>query len=162
MKTCSKCRQEKELDAFCFDKKARDGRGYKCKLCYCIDARERRRQNPAKEQARSKIWRQNNYERARTREKAWRRTNLRRIWECKLLREYSLTLAEYDALVCAQLGRCAICNVIPDRGDLDLDHCHKTGRVRGLLCQHCNIGLGHFDDRPELVAKASRYLTGAF
>lgn len=54
-------------------------------------------------------------------------------------------------------GACAICGVRPDRS-LALDHCHKTGKLRGLLCFSCNVALGHFKDDPKLLRKAIRYL----
>lgn len=55
-----------------------------------------------------------------------------------------------------QSGKCLICNEIPKR--LVVDHCHTSGKVRGLLCDHCNTGLGRFKDSPELLMAAIRYL----
>jgi len=59
-----------------------------------------------------------------------------------------------------QRGVCAICGRAgsPERGILDVDHCHDTGVVRGLLCTLCNRGLGQFKDDLGLVEKAAAYL----
>jgi len=66
-------------------------------------------------------------------------------------------------MVEAQGNRCAICNSPPidsrvEDPVLSIDHCHATGRVRGLLCAPCNHGLGHFNDDPRRVLLAARYL----
>jgi hypothetical protein len=59
------------------------------------------------------------------------------------LAERGLTPQEHAELLAQQDGRCAICR---QAAKLDLDHCHATGRTRGLLCRRCNLGLGHFED----------------
>lgn len=78
-----------------------------------------------------------------------------------LLKRYGLTPEGYEALFEAQDGRCAICRR-PDaptkRGMLHVDHCHDTGRVRGLLCSTCNTGIGHLGDDIERVTLALEYL----
>lgn len=70
---------------------------------------------------------------------------------------FGISLDEVEALVAAQGGRCAICNEVP-RGVLCVDHCHRNGRVRGLLCRKCNMGIGLLRDDPELLAQAAAYL----
>jgi len=72
-------------------------------------------------------------------------------------RDYNLTPEGYDALVAAQGGRCAICL---DRAELVVDHDHDTGLVRGLLCPHCNTGLGRFRDCLDSLRRAIDYLRG--
>jgi hypothetical protein len=52
---------------------------------------------------------------------------------------------------------CEVCGDVPVK-NLALDHCHETGIVRGLLCQACNTGIGHFKDSPERLRKAAAYL----
>lgn len=76
-----------------------------------------------------------------------------------LRHSYGITLAEYDTILKGQGGGCAVCGV-SSSGDrkLSVDHCHATGRVRGLLCNRCNYALGQFDDRPELLRQAALYL----
>lgn len=79
-----------------------------------------------------------------------------------------MTLEDFEFYWLGQAGRCYICRIImrrPERKqgqDLDVvavDHCHKTGKVRGLLCNRCNKGLGFFNDNPELLLKAVSYLS---
>lgn len=72
---------------------------------------------------------------------------------------------DYEAMYAAQGGVCAVCDK-PERrrsklGNLRrlaVDHCHKTGRIRSLLCADCNTGLGLFLDSPDLLTKAAEYL----
>lgn len=73
------------------------------------------------------------------------------------LKRYAITLTEYNEMLAAQGGVCAICSSTCYHR-LSIDHCHATGRIRGLLCQKCNRGLGLFGDRPETLAKAIKYL----
>jgi hypothetical protein len=54
--------------------------------------------------------------------------------------------------------RCEICWAEPEKQALARDHDHETGQFRGYLCMHCNTGLGHFKDDPELLRDAARYL----
>lgn len=75
-----------------------------------------------------------------------------------LRKQYKITLDQYDGMVIDQNGRCALCK---EKKPLVIDHDHKTGLVRGLLCTRCNIGLGQFCDRPDLLVEAFRYLQGA-
>jgi hypothetical protein len=77
------------------------------------------------------------------------------------LRIYGLTQETYDALMLKQLGVCALCNMVPEHNKWHVDHDHKTGKVRGLLCKKCNTGLGHFDDEPLLLQAAVEYLNEA-
>jgi hypothetical protein len=71
---------------------------------------------------------------------------------------YKLTVEDYQFMLDAQNGRCAICNGFNDGKTLHVDHCHETGKVRKLLCQRCNTGLGKFNDDPVLLHAASSYL----
>lgn len=85
-----------------------------------------------------------------------------RIKELKY--KYGISLEEYDILFQKQNGVCAICgkNKKEQRGKrndcLSIDHDHKTGKIRGLLCSTCNWGLGQFRDDPLLLLKAIEYL----
>ena len=99
------------------------------------------------------------YERDRDAINARRRANPkireRRRWY-QLEQKYGLTQPQYEEMEQRQGGRCAICGCAPTR--LRVDHDHATGRVRALLCDHCNIGLGNFKDDPERCLAAARYL----
>lgn len=79
-------------------------------------------------------------------------------WHLK--REYGLTLEEYDEFVKGHGNRCAICARGPEHQQrrLHVDHDHESGKIRGLLCSSCNTGLGQFQDDPELLEEARKYL----
>jgi Recombination endonuclease VII len=73
-------------------------------------------------------------------------------------RRYGLSLADYRALEKRQGHACAICRKMTR--DLCIDHCHVTGRVRGLLCRSCNSALGLYADDPRRLRAALAYLKG--
>jgi len=87
---------------------------------------------------------------------AWAIANPRRRYANELRRKYSLTIDQFDAMLIAQDGRCAICN--DPMVEPHVDHDHETKKVRGLLDAHCNRGIGCFKDDPEVVASAMEYL----
>ena len=78
--------------------------------------------------------------------------------------KFGITLYDYNRMLKLQNNRCAICNGTATGNrrwsNLSVDHCHATGKVRGLLCNHCNIGIGHMKDDVELLEKAIDYLKG--
>ena len=78
----------------------------------------------------------------------------------QLKKNYNIDLEEYNKLLISQNHKCALCKT--DEADLpkklSVDHDHATGRVRGLLCQHCNLGLGHFKDSIDVLLDAIKYL----
>lgn len=80
----------------------------------------------------------------------------------RLLHKYGMTESDYDRMVVEQSGRCLICGQPPDattqHGRLYIDHCHASGKVRGLLCHGCNVALGHMRDMPERLEAAAAYL----
>lgn len=81
--------------------------------------------------------------------------------EYDLKKRFGITLDDYNCMMDEQDGKCAICGAI--YGDnfgnpLTVDHCHKWGHIRGLLCRNCNYGLGNFDDNVEYLHNAIRYL----
>lgn len=73
---------------------------------------------------------------------------------------YGLEPGQYDAMLAAQDGRCAICRTDAPggRGSWHVDHEHATGRVRGLLCHRCNLMLGNAQDDPARLRAAVEYL----
>lgn len=73
---------------------------------------------------------------------------------------YGISPEEYEKLLSKQEGVCAICKVTSEeyKKNFHVDHCHKTGKIRGLLCQKCNLGLGQFKDSPEFLLSAVEYL----
>lgn len=85
---------------------------------------------------------------------------------CKLCRrdydwqyKYGLSPEEYYDLWQTQEGKCKICGVkLPDGEYLHVDHDKKTGKIRGLLCRKCNLGLGYFKDNSIILSQAKEYL----
>ena len=78
----------------------------------------------------------------------------------RLVYKFGITHEQYDAMHWRQSGVCAICRSDKTWGDrrLSVDHCHKTGRVRDLLCSQCNSALGNFHDSLPLLQRAMEYL----
>jgi hypothetical protein len=77
------------------------------------------------------------------------RERSRDVEERRRLRRYGLTQEEYDRLLASQGGRCAGCGTDqPGRKNWCIDHCHKSGQVRALLCYRCNLALGMVDENP--------------
>lgn len=116
--------------------------------------------------AASKAWRERNPEKAR--QVARRSAAKRREKSPEIVREhalkaqlkfhYGLTYEQYKEMVALQHGRCKICYRIPSTR-LAVDHCHKTGYVRGLLCRQCNSGIGLFRENPITLRKAAAYVS---
>lgn len=87
--------------------------------------------------------------------RAWRAANPDRVREAERRQTYGITPEEFARLFEQQAGRCKICR----QRDADcVDHDHATGRVRALLCMHCNAGLGLLRDSPALLRAAAAYL----
>lgn len=78
--------------------------------------------------------------------------------EYRLKGLYGLSVQRYKDMVAKQHGRCLICC---RKAKLVIDHCHKTGKVRGLLCSHCNLGIGSLKDNPHLLKRAAEYVVKA-
>ena len=100
----------------------------------------------------------------------WYKNNKIKSRRHQLKYKFGITLEEYNRINQSQNGLCAICEGVNDtrkRGTtngenvklvLAVDHNHKTGKVRGLLCTNCNTSLGKFKDNPILLEKAIKYL----
>jgi hypothetical protein len=77
----------------------------------------------------------------------------------KLMRSYGITIDEFEARLAGQGGACAICRIVPENTwSLAVDHDHRTGKVRGLLCDQCNLALGKFQDSIKTLENAIAYL----
>lgn len=131
-KACRKCKQEKPINDFYVIRKT-DGRRDWCRSCVIANVAEWQRSNPKK-----------HYEKQR-------RSDLKR--------RYGLSEQDLARLFAEQNGTCAICGVEarPEAG-LKVDHCHASGRVRGLLCDLCNTALGMFEDDTDRLRRAAAYL----
>lgn len=146
MKTCCKCKQYKAFQLFHNDKTSKDSYSYKCKECALEDANLWYAQ---KKHTIDWLDRWGGY--------------LTRYWPDKSRKE---AIYEYFRLLDIQNNVCKICSKpetfitynSPKIRKLSIDHCHKTGKVRGLLCNRCNKGLGQFEDNLELLEKSLAYL----
>lgn len=132
-KVCSKCKEDKPLSEY--HKRANRPCGVKsqCKECY--------KNYPAK------LKRRDNYMR-----------------EYDLFKSYKISLEEYEKMLKQQNNCCKICNINigtlhnKRKKNFCVDHCHSTGKIRGLLCDSCNKGIGFFNDNTSLLEKAILYL----
>ncbi len=133
MKKCYACGLEKPFDCFHKNKGRSDGHADECKQCRKLKQNQRLEQD---------------YLGTRLKERA---NNLKRL--------FNMSLEEYDQKAQKQENVCAICKGNCKSGKrLAVDHDHKTGKIRDLLCGNCNGGLGKFQDDPELLIKAAEYL----
>jgi hypothetical protein len=157
MKRCKHCREEKPLDDFYTDRKARDGRRPECKSCNLARRKARYEANPRPYIERVLKWQRENPERVRANMDRFRASGKKKVADRKshLKRKYGLTLEAFDALLASQGGGCAICG----KADVDnVDHDHVTGRVRGILCFNCNVAIGHVAEDEDRLGAAMAYL----
>lgn len=141
-KKCSKCKVHKLRDDFQREPRRPDGLRCYCKQCGSRESRAyyaKTKNDP--------------------------RTKERRVLRARrtaLKRRFGITQSQYDALLDAQGGRCAICQSDTPGGrwpTFHVDHDHITGKVRGILCKKCNVALGMFGDTLAGVQRAVDYLS---
>jgi len=117
--------------------------------------------NKEKFAAKSLSWRQSNPERAKENRKRNYELNKERNLEYSkqynLKRKFNLTMDGYEDMLSKQYGVCAICGGTCTKS-LAVDHNHTTGKVRGLLCNSCNRGLGYLKDSRHILQSAIDYL----
>ena len=141
MKTCQACNQELELFEFPRGRQRMDGSyNYRptCKNCTVAENLDHYHNKGGKEKQKQRSFKNN-------------------------LKKYGITPEIYQQLFKKQEGKCAICSssevsVARRSYNLFVDHDHATGKVRGLLCHHCNAGLGHYRDNTATLQKAIEYL----
>lgn len=125
MKRCSRCQEDKPVHDFPVRRASRDGRDSYCKPCHNANGRE----------------------------------TIKRLYgnsrHYHLKQRFGIGSAEFDAMVEAQGGLCAVCK---RSRAVHVDHDHATGEVRGILCEPCNGGLGQFRDSVTTIRKAIEYL----
>jgi len=160
-KVCSKCGEEKELSEFYAHQTNKDGRTGSCKVCHNRRGAAWQAANGDKRRSRYKAVRDENPEEYKNRSAEYRAANKERIAaqgrKSRLLVNYGITVEEYDTMYQRQDGKCMICGKSPEN-TLCVDHCHTTGKVRGLLCGTCNRGIGLLQDDPKLCLAAAKYL----
>ena len=175
-KCCTLCGVEKSISQF--HRKGEGRRTARCAECLSVTQKTNyRKQHPQRERMRYEIdgpegqkwcpyceqWKMLD-DFAKSRQLAHGRACYCRSCDADkhLQRTFGMTRIEYRQLLASQDGRCAICGATEPGGRFNksfhVDHNHRTGGVRGLLCARCNTSLGKFEDSPELLRKAANYL----
>lgn len=142
LKECCKCLSFKTLDQFSLDRSKKSGIRPYCKECQ----REYKKSYLKKYPDRVK-------ESDRKYKEANKKENYR--WD-NLRQKYNLSEEDYNILLHSQDNLCKVCSKFLTYPHID--HCHKTGKIRGILCPSCNTGLGKLGDTVEGVRKALEYL----
>lgn len=136
MKVCTKCAQTKDESDFYRAEKGKERRRNSCKIC--MNERVKRHY--------------------------WKPGKKAKHRDTQLKHDYGIGVKQYDELFENQNGVCAICRCPETKKNqygvvrLSVDHNHKTGKVRGLLCMNCNNGLGRMKDSKDILSRASLYL----
>ena len=157
MKRCVKCGESRPASEFQVQRVSPRGVTYYKARCNGCVAESRRRlratsiEHRARKNAQALAWRKANPEKYQ-----------RSVVDATLRYKYGIGFDDYERLLAAQGGGCAICGNKRSHskggGRFHVDHCHATGVVRGLLCQGCNTTLGQMRDSPELLKRAAEYL----
>jgi hypothetical protein len=147
-KLCPKCAETKPLTEFSRSQHTKHGYQVYCKTC------QYKRHNE---------WRRNNLAHCAANQKRHRQAKPERFADYARKQNYGLPPGEFDRLLEAQQGKCAICRAQRPggKGRFHVDHCHNTKRIRGLLCHRCNLGIGQLNHDPAVLRAAIRYLTEA-
>lgn len=157
MKKCSTCKIEKPLSEFYPIANGVGGVRPRCKVCAC--AAEKKKYGERDEFRWSKLSKQaiklrDDPEHKRNHMLAQRRWHLKK--------NYGITIEDFSAMLDAQGGGCAICGSKQDPAEpktrMVVDHCHRTGKVRGILCDLCNTAIGKFKDDTSLLMSAINYI----
>lgn len=121
-----------------------------------LKGKKRRAEYKARTREKQRAWHKDFYERHKHEITTRRR---RYFHDYGLLKRYGMSSAEWEQRAEAQNRRCAICETHETERRLVVDHCHRSNKVRALLCDHCNVGIARFEENPTLFEKASRYVT---
>lgn len=128
------------------------------------EARAKRMSDPVAARAKDKELRSRSRDKIRAREERYKNKHpekFARKMRRTRLRKYGLTIESFEALLHAQGGKCAICGaefyLLPNQ-HRHVDHDHKIGIVRGIICQHCNVMIGYARENPVILTNAIEYL----
>ena len=131
------------------------GRG--CKKCTEERSAKWYRENPKRRSAIVRRWRKRNPHYIRD----WKRRNQEKVRGYQLKQYYGISMEDYTKIRAKQNGECAIlgCHTTEEKTGrrLAVDHSHKTGKVRGLLCDRCNTTLGKMEENPDLLHALLNY-----
>lgn len=165
MKICTKCKETKDLTEFYNTKQTKSGKTSKCISCYREYGVQYRAKNP-KYWKHSTKWRKENPEKWKKWWDVYYSRNKEKIARYRTeynLGLHGLTIEDYEELKREQNNCCAICRLPENQSGgkhnkLLVDHNHKTGRIRGLLCDRCNRAAGFVRDSPTIAEALSKYL----
>lgn len=167
IKLCVKCKKSKALDEFGTRLRNFDGKRGRCKDCEKQD-RDIYLATPRGEAARlasSKKWYAKNRTYTLKRQRIWASEHYQHLFNYRrrtlLKKLYGMTMDQYAEMEESQNHQCKICGTkAPGRGyrHFFIDHCHKTGKVRGLLCTHCNLAIGQLADDVDRIRRAADYI----
>ena len=138
IKQCRKCQEVKPLDEFKTDRTCVDDKAGTCLVCCRLHS--------------------NKYYHATKNLPEFKAKKKEVVRRHDFKRNYGITPELYDSMMIAQCGVCFICGAKPKKRRLSVDHCHDTNQVRGLLCNGCNVGIGHLKHNKVLLLKAIEYL----
>lgn len=142
-KFCRKCLGEFSTNGFAKDKTTKDGLQRWCRTCHYDYIKSRPGYKEKQAAAHKRRW----------------NSGVQRDYH--LRKSFGISLNQYNDMLAAQNGVCAICDKIQENAkqkNLGVDHNHVTGLVRGLLCQNCNTAIGLMADNPDIAARAIDYL----
>lgn len=145
MKKCSTCRKQLSFNNFVKDKNTKTGYNAQCKKC-------RRKYNQ------EYVRRPEVKAKARLRNKDPKIIAYHKNWHLK--KRYNITLEEWSQILQKQNNKCMICKDPLTFKLIPVDHSHTSGKIRGILCNFCNRGLGWFKDSPDVLRRAANYLEG--
>lgn len=165
LKPCRDCGEPKPLDDFNRNHTTRDGRQPHCRLCQRARNASYYHGNNVLYQERARLWKEQNPARNRATKRAWAAKNpesVSRTHRSAWLKfKYGINVDQWEAIFAKQGGRCGICRrseLNADRKRFHVDHNHTTGKVRGILCNLCNVLLGNARDSRDTLARAIAYL----
>ena len=164
-KTCPKCKENKELNSDNFYSSKQTKSGYKCYCKVCIDLQNKSYDSLNKDKLHARILKSRNRnvdsKAKHVKSSALWRENNKEIYKNGILkRKYGITFSEFKEKFELQEGKCKICLKKLELLDKNthVDHCHKTNKVRGILCNSCNVALGHVKDDITILKNAILYL----
>lgn len=159
MKRCSKCHELKDESLFCKHRKEPDGLYSQCKTCTKEVNKKRYWSDPEASKKTAKAWKESHREIVQAKGREYYAQNKHKERNWRLKKTYGITLDDYDNMLKSQNGVCAVCGSSSDKS-FHVDHNHKTGKVRGLLCDKCNKALGFVKDDVGILEKLKGYLYG--
>lgn len=160
MKICNSCKEwkPKTIDYFYKSKTGSSGLTSFCKDCINTRNKKYNAEHPEALAKSKEKYKNNNKEKIKEDARIYRKNNKDKVYYTFIKQKYGLTESSYKSISDSQNNCCKICGERFKDSRPHIDHCHKTGEVRGILCKDCNLGLGRFKDNPDLLLLACDYL----